>query len=142
MLPCQANDLASYIERDRRTETSMSQSTIPETAAAFTAMLKAGDHEGAAARFNAPDIVSIEAMEGPMARIQGMAAVKAKSDWWYGAHEIHSASAEGPYVNGDQFSVIFAMDITVRETGQRMQMQEVGLYTVKDGQIIEERFFY
>jgi limonene-1,2-epoxide hydrolase len=113
-----------------------------ELAAAFTAMLKAGDHEGAAARFNSPDIVSIEAMDGPMARIQGTAAVKAKSDWWYGAHEIHSATAEGPYVNGDQFSVIFAMDLTKRDGGQRMQMQEVGLYTVKDGKIIEERFFY
>jgi ketosteroid isomerase-like protein len=113
-----------------------------EIAAAFTELLKAGDHEGAATRFNSPDIVSIEAMEGPMARIQGTAAVKAKSDWWYGAHEIHSATAEGPYVNGDQFSVIFAMDITARESGQRMQMQEVGLYTVKDGKIVEERFFY
>jgi ketosteroid isomerase-like protein len=113
-----------------------------QIAAEFTAMLKAGDHEGAAMRFNAPDIVSIEAMEGPMARIQGTAAVKAKSDWWYGAHEIHSASAEGPYVNGDQFGVIFNMDVTTRETGQRMQMQEVGLYTVRDGKIVEERFFY
>ena len=113
-----------------------------EIAAEFTAMLKAGDHEGAATRFNSPDIVSIEAMEGPMARIQGTAAVKAKSDWWYGAHEIHSASAEGPYVNGVQFSVIFAMDVTKKEDGQRIQMQEVGLYTVKDGKIVEERFFY
>jgi limonene-1,2-epoxide hydrolase len=117
-------------------------SATAEIAAAFTAMLKTGDHEGAAARFNSPDIVSIEAMDGPMARIQGTAAVKAKSDWWYGAHEIHSASAEGPYVNGDQFSVIFAMDITKREDDLRLQMQEVGLYTVKDGRITEERFFY
>jgi ketosteroid isomerase-like protein len=116
--------------------------TTADLAAAFTAMLKAGDHEGAAATFNAADIVSIEAMDGAMARVQGTQAVKAKSDWWYGAHEIHSATAEGPYVNGDQFSVIFNMDITTRETGQRMQMQEVGLYTVKDGKITEERFFY
>ncbi|MGL4728279.1 MAG: SnoaL-like domain-containing protein [Bosea sp. (in: a-proteobacteria)] len=116
--------------------------TTAELAAAFTAMLKTGEHEAAAAKFNASDIVSIEAMDGPMARVQGTAAVKAKSDWWYGAHEIHSASAEGPYVNGEQFSVIFNMDITARESGQRMQMQEVGLYTVKDGKIAEERFFY
>jgi ketosteroid isomerase-like protein len=116
--------------------------TNAETAKAFTDMLKAGDHEGAAAKFNAPDIVSIEAMEGPMARVQGTAAVKAKSDWWYGAHEVHSVSAEGPYVNGNQFSVIFKMDVTTKETGNRMQMQEVGLYTVKDGKIVEEKFMY
>ncbi len=116
--------------------------TNAETAKAFTDMLKAGDHEGAAKKFNAPDIVSLEAMDGPMARVQGTAAVKAKSDWWYGAHEIHSATAEGPYVNGEQFAVIFNMDVTTKETGNRMQMQEVGLYTVKDGKIVEEKFMY
>jgi ketosteroid isomerase-like protein len=117
-------------------------SSTADIAKAFTDLLKTGDHEGAAARFNAPDIVSIEAMDGPMARIQGTAAVKAKAEWWYGAHEIHSASAAGPFVNGDQFVVRFNMDVTVRESGHRMQMEEAGLYTVKDGKIVEERFFY
>ncbi len=116
--------------------------TNSETAKAFTDMLKIGDHTDAAKKFNASNIVSIEAMEGPMARVEGAAAVQAKSDWWYGAHEVHSVTAEGPYVNGNQFTVRFAMDITTKETGQRMQMQEVGLYTVKEGKIAEERFFY
>lgn len=113
-----------------------------EIAQAFTELLKAGKHEEAAAAYNHADIVSIEAMDGPMARIQGTEAVKAKSDWWYGAHEVHSAAAHGPYVNGDQFGVRFNMDVTVRESGERMQMEEIGLYTVKDGKIVEERFFY
>jgi hypothetical protein len=116
--------------------------TTAELAKAFTDMLKAGEHTEAAAMFNAPDIVSIEAMDGPMARVQGTAAVKAKSDWWYGAHDIHSASAAGPFVNGAQFVVRFNLDVTAKETGQRMQMEEAGLYTVKDGKIVEERFFY
>jgi ketosteroid isomerase-like protein len=116
--------------------------TSAETAKAFTEMLKAGQHHEAAEKFNAPDIVSLEAMDGPMARVQGTAAVKAKSDWWYSAHEIHSASAEGPYVNGDQFAVIFNMDVTAKETGHRMAMQEVGLYTVHNGKIVEEKFLY
>jgi ketosteroid isomerase-like protein len=106
---------------------------------AFTDMLKAGDHEGAAARFNAPGIVSLEAMEGPMARIEG---VEAKGAWWYGAHEVHRVTTEGPYVNGDQFSVVFDMDFTVRETGQRVQAREMGLYTMRDGKVVEEKFFY
>jgi hypothetical protein len=116
--------------------------TTTELAKAFTDMLKAGHHGEAAARFNAPDIVSLEAMDGPMARVQGTAAVKAKSDWWYGAHEVHGAAASGPYVNGDQFTVIFDMDVTMKETGQRIQMQEVGLYTVAGGKITEEKFMY
>jgi SnoaL-like domain len=116
--------------------------TTTETAKAFTEMLKAGDHEGAAKKFNAANIVSLEAMDGPMARVEGAAAVKAKSDWWYGAHEVHKSAATGPYINGDQFAVNFDVDVTVKETGQRMQMQEVGLYTVKDGKIVEEKFMY
>jgi ketosteroid isomerase-like protein len=116
--------------------------TTAETAHAFTNLLKQGSHIEAAQRFNAPTIVSIEAMDGPMARLEGADAVKAKSDWWYANHEVHAASAEGPYVNGDQFAVKFHLDVTAKESGARMQMTEVGLYTVRDGKIVEERFFY
>jgi ketosteroid isomerase-like protein len=45
-------------------------------------------------------------------------------------------------VNGNQFVVHFGMDVTTKETGQRVQMNEIGLYTVRDGKIAEERFFY
>lgn len=116
--------------------------TPTEVANAFTAMLKTGDHHGAATTFNSPDIVSIEAMEGPMARVEGAAAVQAKSEWWYNNNEVHSASAEGPHVNGNQFVVIFEMDITEKATGKRVQMKESGLYTIKGDKIVEERFFY
>ena len=34
------------------------------------------------------------------------------------------------------------MDVSNREIGQRMQMDEVALYTMCDGKIAEERFFY
>ena len=45
-------------------------------------------------------------------------------------------------MNGDQFIIRFVMDITARESGQRMKMDETALYTLKDGKIAEERFFY
>jgi ketosteroid isomerase-like protein len=38
--------------------------------------------------------------------------------------------------------VRFTMDVTPKATGQRMSMDEVGIYTVKNGKIIEERFCY
>ena len=56
--------------------------------------------------------------------------------------QIHGVQVEGPYVNGDQFVVRFKMDLTPKATGERRTMDEVGLYTVKDGKIVEERFFY
>ncbi len=117
--------------------------SVKETAEAFTALLKAGDHEGAAEKFNADDIVSLEAMEGPMAVCKGRAAVQAKGEWWYTNHEIHKVTTEGPFVNGNQFLVEFEMDFTIKATGQRIQnSKEWGLYTVRDGKISEERFFY
>ena len=56
-------------------------------------------------------------------------------------HEIHSVEVEGPYVNGNQFVVRFTMDVTPKG-GQRMQKDEMGVYTLADGKIVEERFFY
>jgi ketosteroid isomerase-like protein len=116
--------------------------TNAEAIKAFTDLLKASKHEEAAAAFNAPDIVSIEAMEGPMARIEGAEAVKAKGEWWYANHEVHNVSTEGPFVNGDQFAVLFDMDITPKEAGKRMQAREVGFYTMKNGKVVEEKFYY
>jgi ketosteroid isomerase-like protein len=116
--------------------------TTREIAEAFAALCKEGNHQEAGARFWSDDIVSIEAMEGPMARIEGRAAVEGKSAWWYANHEVHSAVTTGPFVHGDSFALIFDIDVTPKQSGQRMQMKEVGLYTVRDGKVVEERFFY
>lgn len=116
--------------------------TTAELARHFTELLRQGDHEGAAARYNADNIVSYEAMEGPMAVCEGREAVKQKGDWWNENHVVHGGSVEGPFLNGDQFAVGFKMDVTPKATGERITLNEVGLYTVKDGKIVEERFYY
>lgn len=116
--------------------------SVKDLAEDFTALCAKGAFEEAGHKYWADNVVSIEAMEGPMARVEGRPAVQGKSDWWNNAHEVHAATAHGPYVNGDQFAVRFTMDVTNKESGQRMQMDEVGLYTVKNGKIVEERFYY
>ncbi|MGL5116309.1 MAG: SnoaL-like domain-containing protein [Beijerinckiaceae bacterium] len=116
--------------------------TNDEVAHAFTDLLKKGDHAGAAKQFNDPEIVSLEAAGSPMERVVGTAAVEAKSKWWYDNHTVHDTSADGPFINGDKFMVLFDMDITPKATGIREEMSEIGLYTIKDGKIVEEQFFY
>jgi ketosteroid isomerase-like protein len=116
--------------------------TIAELAKDFAHLLKQNDHKGAAKKYNADNIVSYEAMDGPMAVCEGKEAVQQKSDWWTENHEVHSGSVEGPYVNGDQFALRFTMDVTPKSTGERVRMDEVGVYSVKDGKIVEERFYY
>src|SRR5215217_527351 len=94
----------------------------------FTALCKAGKFDDAGAQYWGEDVVSLE-NGGDMARAEGLAAVKGKGEWWAANHEIHSAETEGPFVNGDQFAVVF-------------QMHEIATYTVKGGKIVEERFYY
>ena len=87
------------------------------------------------------DIVSIEpAGDDPVSR--GKAAVHGKGEWWTNTFEVHNVEVEGPNVNGDQFTIRFKMDTTNKESGERSTMDEVGLYTVKDSKVVEERFFY
>jgi ketosteroid isomerase-like protein len=116
--------------------------SIAELAKDFTDLLKQGSNEAAASKYNADNIVSYEAMEGPMAVCEGKEAVKQKGDLWSANHEVHSANVEGPFVNGDQFAVRFKYDVTPKESGKRVTMDEVGVYTVKDGKIVAERFYY
>ncbi len=115
--------------------------TNQEIASAFTALCKAGNFEEAGKQFWADSVVSIEAMEGDMARVEGLAGVQAKGAWWYANNEIHGVKVEGPYVNGNQFVVRFTMDVTPKG-GERVTMDEMGVYTLSGGKVVEERFFY
>ncbi|HZC15319.1 MAG TPA: nuclear transport factor 2 family protein [Caulobacteraceae bacterium] len=118
--------------------------TIQDIAGDLVALCKAGQFAASGEKYWADDVVSIEA-GGPAGAdpvSRGKDAVRGKSEWWAGAHDVHSVEVGGPYVNGDQFIVRFVMDVTVRDSGQRMTMDETGLYTIKNGKIAEERFFY
>lgn len=54
---------------------------------------------------------------------------------------LHSAHTSQPVVSGNHFAVGRHIDITVEGFG-RIQMDEIMLYEVKDGQIVLEQFFY
>ena len=108
---------------------------------AFTAMCAKGEFTQAGQTYWSDDIVSCEAMPGDMAEIKGRTAVEAKGVWWYANHDVHSVKVEGPYVHGHQFLVRFTMEVTPKG-GARMKMDEMGLYSVLEGKIVEERFFF
>lgn len=93
----------------------------------------------------AQNIESVEASPGPDgSRVaKGIDAVRGKNQWWSENHEVHSVAVVGPYPHGeDRFAVRFEYDITNKPSGQRMQMDEVGLFTVENGKIVKEEFFY
>jgi hypothetical protein len=91
-----------------------------------------------------PDIVSVEAgaPPGQSREAQGIAAVRAKGEWWVANHEVHSMKTEGPLVAGPYFAVTFRMDVTFKPQSRRFSMEEVAVYKVADGKIVHEEFFY
>jgi ketosteroid isomerase-like protein len=107
----------------------------------FVNLCQSGQFEEAGSKYWADDVVSIEPM-GDVLEMRGKAAVAGKGEWWRNNHEVHGATVEGPYVSGDAFTVRFAMDITPRQSGQRMMMDEIGIYTVRDDKIVREEFVY
>ena len=112
-----------------------------EIAHDLVALCQQGKFDEAGEKYWADDVLSVEAM-GDEAESRGKAAARAKGEWWANNHETHGVKVEGPYVNGDDFTVRFVMDITDKSNGQRHTMDEIGLYRLRDGKIAEERFFY
>jgi SnoaL-like domain len=113
----------------------------------LVALCKQGKNLEAIEKFYSPNIVSIEVCgdENMPARMQGIEAIKGKNKWWFENHTIHGGDASGPFPKDDKFIVHYKMDITAKAgpmAGQRMQIEEAALYTVKDGKIVQEEFFY
>ena len=88
------------------------------------------------------DIVSVEAraMEGGSPETRGIDGVRGKTDWWVNNMETHNVKVSGPFVAHDRFVVQYDLDVTDKNSKKRMQMSEVGVYTVKDGKIVREEF--
>jgi hypothetical protein len=88
------------------------------------------------------DIVSVEAYSagGGPTETRGKEGVRGKIDWWVNAMEVHSFKASEPFVGHDRFVVQYDADVTDKQSKQRHQMSEVGVYTVKDGKIVREEF--
>ena len=88
------------------------------------------------------NIVSVESRssDGESPEKRGLDEVRGKTDWWVNAMQINSFSVSGPFVAHDRFVVQYDLDVTEKDSKKRMQMSEVGVYTVKDGKIVREEF--
>lgn len=115
-----------------------------EIARKLADLCRQGKNGEAQSTLYSPDAVSVEAGAPPgMAReSRGMAAIQAKGEWWRANHDIHSATVTGPWPHDNRFVVGFVYDVTFKPSGQRFKMDEVGLYTVENGKIVREEFFY
>jgi ketosteroid isomerase-like protein len=115
-----------------------------EVADTLVKLCSEGKFDEAVTKLYADDIVSMEAGAPPggSRESKGIAAVKAKGEWWVANHEVHSSKVEGPLVAGSHFAVTFKLDVTFKPQSKRFQMEEVAVYKVTDGKIVYEEFFY
>src|SRR5689334_10514210 len=90
----------------------------------------------------ADDIVSVEARtsDGSSPETRGIDGIRGKVDWWINEMEVHSFKVSNPFVAHDHFVIQYDVDVTDKKSKHRMQISEVGYYTVKDGKIVREEF--
>lgn len=83
----------------------------------------------------------IESVEGDGQSWKGLKALRGKNEWWYSTNELHSCLAEGPFSGATGFAVRYTMAFTPKG-GERIEMSEVGVYTVRNGKIVREEYMY
>ena len=124
----------------------MAASTV-EVGKKLVELCQQGKNLEAVNQLYASDVVSTEVFgDEHMPRVmRGIDAVRGKNQWWFDNHTIHGSETQGPYPNSDRFIVRMTIDCTPKigpMAGKRMQFEEAAMYTVKDGKIVAEEFFY
>jgi hypothetical protein len=110
----------------------------------YVAMCREGKQAEVLSELFSPDAVSVEASApaGMERTVKGIEGIRGKSKWWASNHTVHKAELFGPYPHDDRFAVRFVYDITNKPSNKRFTMDEVGLFTVANGKIVKEEFFY
>jgi hypothetical protein len=110
----------------------------------YVALVKEGRREECLSTLFSHDAESVEAAAFPGREriVKGLEGFRGKSNFFLENNEVHKIEVFGPYPNDDRFAVRFVMEVTFKPNGQRRAIDEVGLFTVANGKITREEFFY
>jgi hypothetical protein len=125
------------------TTTNIAEITTKEVAARFNELAMQEKWFEIQDELFAENVRSIEPPDSPWFKdAEGKSIVRKKGeDWVKRIEAAHSRHTTAPIVAGNHFVVGRQVDITVNGLG-RIQINELMLYEVKDGQIVLEQFFY
>ena len=117
--------------------------TTQEVANRFHELAQAGEWEKIQADLFADNAVSIEPPNAPgMKSVEGKEAIKKKGEMFNQmVEEMHGGYSNQPIVAGTHFAVAMGLDATMKGM-DRMNMDEIAVYEVKDGKIVKEQFFF
>ena len=138
------NSLLSLITTGKgQPNTSKKAYTVHEVAARFNELARQEKWFEIQGELFAENVKSIDPPGSPyFGYAEGKAAVRKKGEDFVKRIEAgHRTHTTEPVVGGNHFAVGREVDITLQGHG-RIQINQVMLYEVKDGQIILEQFFY
>lgn len=116
--------------------------TTQEVATKFHAYMQQGAFEKIYTELFSEDATSDETPGSDWTTATGMKEIHEKGKKWMEmTEEMYGGTTETPVVAGDYFTCYMTMDFKPKG-GQRTNMQEIGLYKVKNGKIVSEQFFY
>jgi len=118
--------------------------TTQEIAQRYVTLCQQGKFDACLEELYAKNAVSVEAATPPGVdrTAKGLDAIRSKGKDWQESHLVHSAEVSGPFPNENRFAVRFLFDVTDKPSGKRTKMDEVGLFTIENGKITREEFFY
>jgi hypothetical protein len=118
--------------------------SINEIANGLVELCRKGKNMEAIEKYYSDGIVSVESMEAPgmPAEMKGIEAIKGKNKWFFENNEVNGEETNGPFVGDNQFAVEYKMDVTHKASGKKNHMEEMALYTVENGKIVREHFYY
>ena len=117
--------------------------TTQEVASKLVSYMRQGRIVEAQIELYSDEIICIEP-EGAMAPhfTKGKQAVAEKGKQFASMiEERHGGSCSDPVVGGRYFSIAMSIDATMKGMGRQL-LNEVCIYEVKDGKIVQEQFFY
>ena len=110
----------------------------------YVALCKEGKFKACLDELFSKDAVSVEAWSPPGVErtTSGLPAIIVKGEKWERDHEVRSFELSGPFPSEQRFAVYFRFEVMHRPSQRTLQLEEVGLFTVEDGRIVREEFFY
>lgn len=118
--------------------------TTEEIAKALVEGCRTGQETANLDRLYAADAVSVEAFDmGNGRETRGLDGLKRKHVWWDAEMVVTYSEVSDPFPHGpDRFAVIFKASGHAKSDPKTWDMEEVAIYTVVDGKIVREEFFY
>ena len=117
--------------------------TTQEVATRLVELCRANKMQQAIEELYHPDIVSVEPEGSPFGTMKGLAAIAEKGKQYEAMIErTNSSSVSDPIVADNFFSCNMLTNVNMKGVPVPIDMDEICVYTVNDGKVVKEEFFY